>query len=151
MEAARAGEAGLSFAVVADEVRNLASRSAEAARNTARLIEGAIENTKEGLKTVEVANASFNAVAEHSEKVARLLGEIVQANNAQVDDIEDVNHNMASIETVTQQNAVSAEEAAAIAERLNSQAVTTLESVGRLENMLGSAGKKLANGNDCAP
>ena len=100
---------------------------------------------------MEVANASFNDVAEHSEKVARLLGEIVQANNAQVDDIEDVNHNMASIETVTQQNAVSAEEAAAIAERLNSQAVTTLESVGRLENMLGSAGKKLANGNDCAP
>ena len=59
VEAARAGEAGAGFAVVADEVRNLAMRAAEAARNTATLIESTVAKVHEGAALVDGTNASF--------------------------------------------------------------------------------------------
>ena len=59
VEAARAGEAGRGFAVVADEVRNLASKSAEAAKNTTGLIEGTIEAVNNG---TDIANSNFKGI-----------------------------------------------------------------------------------------
>ena len=56
VEAARAGNAGKGFAVVADEVRNLASKSAEASKNTATLIERSINLVEKGTKLQTLLN-----------------------------------------------------------------------------------------------
>ena len=63
VEAARAGEAGAGFAVVADEVRNLAMRAAEAAKNTANLIEGTVKKVKDGSELVGQTEKEFREVA----------------------------------------------------------------------------------------
>ncbi len=76
VEAARAGEAGAGFAVVAEEVRNLAMRSAEAAKNTAELIEGTVKKVNDGSELVIKTNAAFTEVAENVSKGGELVGEI---------------------------------------------------------------------------
>jgi len=68
VEAARAGEAGAGFAVVADEVRNLAMRAAEAAKNTAELIEGTVKKVNDGSSLVSTTNEAFGQVAQSSAK-----------------------------------------------------------------------------------
>ena len=83
VEAARAGEAGAGFAVVADEVRNLAMRSAEAANNTADLIEGTVKKIGAGSEIVNKTSDDFSLVAEGVRKVGELLGEIAVASNEQ--------------------------------------------------------------------
>jgi hypothetical protein len=74
VEAARAGEAGASFAVVADEVRNLAKRAAEAAKNTADMIENTIKKTKNGTELVDRTVKAFAKVSEGAKQVALLVG-----------------------------------------------------------------------------
>ncbi|MEM5785972.1 MAG: methyl-accepting chemotaxis protein, partial [Syntrophobacteraceae bacterium] len=64
VEAARAGEAGAGFAVVADEVRNLALRAADAAKNTADLIEGTVKKIKGGSELVTKTNTEFGRVSD---------------------------------------------------------------------------------------
>ena len=76
VEAARAGEAGAGFAVVADEVRNLAMRAAEAAKNTAGLIEGTVAKVKEGSGLVDRTNEAFSRVSLSAAKVGELVAEI---------------------------------------------------------------------------
>jgi len=122
VEAARAGEAGAGFAVVADEVRNLAMRAAEAARNTATLIEGTVAKVSEGETLLSQTNADFAQVAELAAKVGGLVGEIAVASNEQTQGLTQVNTAIADIDRVTQQTAASSEEAASAAEELNSQA-----------------------------
>lgn len=124
VEAARAGEAGAGFAVVADEVRNLAMRAAEAAKNTADLIEGTIEKTKHGSALVAKTNEAFAEVAESSTKVGELVSEIAAASAEQTQGIEQVNVAMTQMDKVTQQNAANAEESAAASEELSAQAET---------------------------
>ena len=74
VEAARAGEAGAGFAVVADEVRNLAMRAAEAAKNTANLIENTVKRVKDGSELVSRTNEAFTQVAENSTEGRRFNG-----------------------------------------------------------------------------
>ena len=62
VEAARAGEAGTGFAVVAEEVRNLAQRSAEAAKNTANLIEESVNDAEDGVKISGEVSESFEDI-----------------------------------------------------------------------------------------
>ena len=124
VEAARAGEAGAGFAVVADEVRNLAMRAAEAAKNTASLIEGTIKKTKEGVGLVERTNEAFAEVAKRSGKVVELVGEIAAASAEQAQGIGQLNKAAAQMDRVTQQNAANAEESAAASEELTAQAST---------------------------
>lgn len=73
VEAARAGEAGAGFAVVADEVRNLAMRAAEAAKNTANLIDGTLKKVNDGSELVIQTNGAFARVAESTAKVGELV------------------------------------------------------------------------------
>jgi methyl-accepting chemotaxis protein len=122
VEAARAGEAGAGFAVVADEVRNLAMRAADAAKNTADLIEGTVKKVKDGGELVTRTNEAFAEVAKSASKVGELVGEIAAASNEQASGIEQVNKAVTEMDKVTQTNAANAEESAAASEEMNAQA-----------------------------
>ncbi|HOJ51770.1 MAG TPA: methyl-accepting chemotaxis protein [Syntrophales bacterium] len=137
VEAARAGEAGAGFAVVADEVRNLAQRAAEAAKNTALLIEGTVEKVKEGTGLVEATNQNFLDVAKSAAKVAELVGEISAASREQAQGIEQISKAVAEMDKVVQENAASAEESASAAEEMSSQAAMLKEVVGELLAVIG--------------
>ena len=140
VEAARAGEAGAGFAVVADEVRNLAMRAAEAAKNTAGLIEGTVKKVKDGGELVGRTNEAFDEVAKSSGKVGELVGEIAAASNEQAQGIEQVNKAMAEMEKVTQQSAANAEESASASEEMNAQAEQMKGIVQELLTIVGGSG-----------
>ena len=139
VEAARAGEAGAGFAVVADEVRSLAMRAAEAAKNTAELIEGNIRNIEHGSRIVTNTDESFDKVLESSSKVAELVGEIAAASQEQSHGIGQVNQAMGEMDKVTQQNAAGAEESAAASEELSAQAHTMEGFVADLVRLVGGS------------
>lgn len=132
VEAARASEAGMGFAVVADEVRNLAQRSAQAAKETAGKIEGAINKTAQGVDiSAKVAEALREIVAK-VRQVDELAAEVATASREQTQGITQINTAVTQMDTVTQSNAASAEESASAAEELNAQAETMKASVGEL-------------------
>lgn len=142
VEAARAGEAGAGFAVVADEVRNLAMRAAEAARNTADLIEGTVKKVKDGSELMARTNQEFQQVAGSAGRVADLVGEISAASSEQAQGIEQINRAVTEMDKVTQQNAANAEESAAASEQLNAQAETMKDMVGGLVAMVGADSRR---------
>jgi len=139
VEAARAGEAGAGFAVVADEVRNLALRAADAAKNTADLIEGTVKKVKDGGDLVSSTNEAFTEVATSSSKVGELVGEIAAASNEQAQGIENVNTAIAEMDKVTQSNAANAEESASASEEMNAQAEQMKGVVGELIALVGGS------------
>jgi methyl-accepting chemotaxis protein/methyl-accepting chemotaxis protein-1 (serine sensor receptor) len=121
VEAARAGESGMGFAVVADEVRNLAQRSAQAARDTASLIEESIVKSQEGKVKVDVVATAIRAIAEESAQVKTLVDEVNHGSQEQAGGIEQVGKAIIQMQQVTQSTAASAEESAAAAEELSAQ------------------------------
>ncbi|MFW8601548.1 methyl-accepting chemotaxis protein [Desulfobacterota bacterium M19] len=142
VEAARAGEAGAGFAVVADEVRNLAMRAAEAARNTAALIDDTVIKVNNGKIVVEEANKSFAGVSEASTKIGSLVGEISSASQEQAQGFTQINLAVSEMDTVTQQNAAVAEETAAAAVEMNNQAGVMLAAVDKLRIMVEGGGSE---------
>lgn len=122
VEAARAGEAGKGFAVVAEEVRNLAMRSAEAAKNTANMIEESVKNAEGGVKITEDVAEILNQIVDRTGKVNDLIAEIAAASNEQSQGIEQINTAVAQMNRVTQANASNSEESASAAEELSNQA-----------------------------
>src|ERR1700751_6113059 len=91
VEAARAGEAGMGFAVVADEVRNLAQRSAQAAKETAAKIEGAINNTARGVTISTKVSEALNEIVNKSRQVNELAAEVAGASREQTQGITQIN------------------------------------------------------------
>ena len=146
VEAARAGEAGAGFAVVADEVRNLAMRAADAAKNTAGLIEGTVKKVKDGSELVTRTNDAFLKVAESSSRVGELVAEISGASSEQSQGIEQVNTAVAEMDKVVQQNASNAEENASASEQMNAQAEQMRGYVGELLAMVRGSGKGSSDG-----
>jgi methyl-accepting chemotaxis protein len=140
VEAARAGEAGAGFAVVADEVRNLAMRAAEAAKNTAALIEGTVKRVNDGTDLVEKTNSEFTKVAESAAKVGELVSEISAASREQAQGIEEVNKAVNEMDKVIQQNAANAEESASASEEMNAQAEEMKGYVNDLVALVGGKG-----------
>ena len=140
VEAARAGEAGMGFAVVADEVRGLAQRSAQAAKETAAKIEGAISNTGQGTAICgKVAQALSDIVAK-VRQVDELVAEVSNASNEQTQGISQINMAVGQMDKVTQSNAASAEESASAAEELTAQAMVMKDSVEELLRFVGGHG-----------
>ncbi|MFM7260165.1 MAG: methyl-accepting chemotaxis protein, partial [bacterium] len=121
VEAARAGEAGRGFAVVAQEVRSLAMRSAEAARDTATLIEESGERAEKGVQLVGDVEGVFGRIVGGSREVAELLTEISRASNDQSQAIRHVSSSMQEIDQTTQGNAAASEELAATAGETSAQ------------------------------
>ncbi len=139
VEAARAGEAGAGFAVVADEVRNLAMRAADAAKNTADLIEGTVKKVKDGRELVATTNDAFTEVAESAAKVGELVGEIAAASNEQAEGIEQINKTVVEMDQVVQQNAANAEASASASEEMSVQAEQMKGFVGDLVSLVGGS------------
>ncbi len=136
VEAARAGEAGAGFAVVADEVRNLAMRAAEAAKNTASLIEDTVKKVGAGSELVQRTNSAFGEMSHSVSKVGELVGEIAAASKEQAQGIEQINTAVTQMDKVTQQTAANAEESASASEELNAQAESMHSSVGELMKLV---------------
>lgn len=138
VEAARAGEAGMGFAVVADEVRNLAQRSAQAAKDTAALIEESISKSAEGRVKLDQVATAIRAITERSDKVRTLVDEVKTGSNEQARGIEQIAKAINQMEKVTQSSAANAEEAASAGEELSSQATGLKRVVEDLENLVGA-------------
>jgi ABC-type transporter Mla subunit MlaD len=128
----RAGEAGMGFAVVADEVRNLAQRSAQAAKETAAKIEGAIGKTAQGVGMSKQVSEALNAIVAQIRQVDELVAKVAAASREQTQGITQINTAVGQMDKVTQSNAASAEESASAAEELNSQAMAMKQMVGEL-------------------
>ena len=145
VEAARAGEAGAGFAVVAEEVRNLAIRSADAAKNTAGLIEGTVKKIDKGKEIVTRANEAFEKVTQSSFKVAELVSEIAAASNEQAQGIDQVNKAVSEMDLVVQRNAAGSQETSSASEEMLSQAGQMKARILALVEIVGGKRTRTAN------
>ncbi|MBT3199535.1 MAG: hypothetical protein HN350_06420, partial [Phycisphaerales bacterium] len=140
VEAARAGEAGKGFAVVAEEVRNLAQRSAQAAKDTADMIEGSVKNADNGVAISTEVAEMLDEIAGNNRKVDDLVGEIAAASNEQAQGIDQINTAVGQMDQVTQSNAANAEESASASEELSAQAEQLTGMVSQLQSMVTTKG-----------
>lgn len=138
VEAARAGESGAGFSVVADEVRALAARSAEAARNSATLIEETLLKVDSGVKLVKAAHGSFSEIAASVSNGSTLISEIASNNERQSHGIGQVNGMMSRMEQVTQGNAANAQQSVSAASAMSEQVQRTREYINDLAALLGA-------------
>ena len=137
VEAARAGEAGMGFAVVAEEVRSLAKRSADAAKETAAMIEAAVTQSQRGVEVnskvtasiaevVQKANGvrdSLGNIVSKAREVDSVVGQITEASKEQNSGLEQINSAINLMNQVTQANASGSEETASASEELTAQSI----------------------------
>lgn len=133
IEAARAGSAGKGFAVVADEVRSLAAKSAEAARQTAALIQTSVDTVARGTEITSQTAQILQDVGASSAELTNGFGKIEHSIVEQTVAIEQVKNGLAQISAVVQTNAATAEENSATSEEMSAQAVTLREEVGKFK------------------
>jgi methyl-accepting chemotaxis protein len=130
VEAARAGDAGRGFAVVAEEVRSLALRSAEAAKQTAELIEKAVQSAAAGTQFSDEANSVFVRIGSEVGRIAGVVEEIAAASAQQRDGAASIGGALEQINEVTQSTAATAEESASGSLELSQQASAMTSLVG---------------------
>ncbi|WRS26917.1 HAMP domain-containing methyl-accepting chemotaxis protein [Oscillospiraceae bacterium MB08-C2-2] len=133
VEAARAGNAGKGFAVVADEVRNLAAKSAEAAKQTADLIQKSVSSIAEGGRLAAETLKLLENVSDKAQLVDHAIRQIESASTEQAGAIEQINQGLTQVSAVVQTNAATAEESSASSEELAGQAQTLQDEVSRFK------------------
>jgi methyl-accepting chemotaxis protein len=122
VEAARAGDAGRGFAVVAEEVRSLALRSAEAARNTTKLIDDSVHSTADGVALNQIVLDKLAAIAAQAEKVSAVMTQVAAGTAQQGEGVAQITIAVDQINLVTQQVAANAEEESASSMELRERA-----------------------------
>ncbi|MDD5758890.1 MAG: methyl-accepting chemotaxis protein [Desulfobulbaceae bacterium] len=138
VEAARAGEAGAGFAVVADEVRNLAMSAAQSAKETNLLISDIVKRIEDGQEMVRTSVDTFTAIVDRSNKISALISEITRTSREQATGTAQISIAMTEIDSVTQSNVSLAEESAAIATEMDSQANKVNQNISQLSTIIGS-------------
>jgi methyl-accepting chemotaxis protein len=126
----------MGFAVVADEVRHLAQRSAQAAKETASKIEGAIRTTGQGVDLSAKVGAALNDIVTKAHQVDTLAAELATASDDQTRGITQIGIAVGQVDKITQANAANAEESAAAAQELNAQTVVMKQSINELSELV---------------
>ncbi len=141
VEAARAGESGKGFAVVAEEVRALSRKTAEAAQQTAGLIDGSRQNIDSGAAVAGLVDKNLHLIQENADKVAKLISEIAAASREEANGIQQLKTVVDDTERLVQSHAARTEETASVAEQLTEQAESLNGLVGQLAAMVGGRGQ----------
>lgn len=139
VEAARAGDAGKGFAVVAEEVRSLAIRSADAAKQTAELIEDAIKSAGNGIAHNKEVLHNLSEIHEQVNRVNAVVSEIAVASESQQQAVQQIGRAIDQMSQGTQENAAHSEETASAAEELSGQ---SMEMLGLVDSFILSNDRK---------
>lgn len=133
VEAARAGESGRGFAVVAQEIGTLATKSSDASKKTAELIEKCIKGIESAKEYADITSDSLAKIVSDSNNIANAFDEMSKANEIQAKNANDIRNEIENISQVVQSNTATAQQTAASTEVLSEQAAALKDMTGRFK------------------